>query len=205
MQGQRVLGGNRRPFMCLYLSEMPDSIRNTLGNWINNWIGLAWLGFCLGFLLGVFFFFFLFVCVCFLYFGWLSPFGEDVAVLWLHSLWVLFTKRHDMIKHQINVNVSALGISRTCLVVHATHKYICMFIYIYSYSVVFYEKLVSLHSTSRNNFREISSISLRSQIIRQCVWVCVSVTYPHGMLRNWVHDKRNNNIKNRRREGEDKW
>lgn len=53
-------------------------------------------------------FFFCFVCVCFLYFGWLSPFGEDVAVLWLHSLWVLFTKRRDMIKQQINVNVSAV-------------------------------------------------------------------------------------------------
>lgn len=111
-QRQRVLGGNRRPFMCLYLSELPDSIRNTLGNWINNWIGLAWLAFdslwifFLEFFLFLFlFFFFYFVCVCFLYFGWLSPFGEDVAVLWLYSLWVLFTKRHDdMIKYQINVS-----------------------------------------------------------------------------------------------------
>lgn len=166
MQGQRVLGGNRRPFMCLYLSEMPGSIRNTLGNWINNWICLdsVWL-----FFLEFFFFVFSFVCVCFLYFGWLSPFGEDVAVLWLHSLWVLFTKRRDMIKQQINVNVSAVFWA------FPEHDWCCMlhtYVYIDIYIVYICSCLLWAASYSHSSLLEIISvhfrcISLRSQIIRR--------------------------------------
>lgn len=77
-QRQRVLGGNRRPFMCLYLSELPDSIRNTLGNWINNWIGLAWLAldslwvFFLEFFLFLLFLSFFLFCLCLFSLFWVA-------------------------------------------------------------------------------------------------------------------------------------
>lgn len=140
MQRQRVLGGNRRPFMCLYLSELPGSIRNTLGNWINNWIGLACLGFSLGFLLEVFLFFFF--CLCLFSLFWVAqPIWGGccgfVVIFFVGSLYKE-ARRYDKVPDKCKaVFWTFPEHDLWCML----HKYTHIYIYIYfKYPVYFSEK-----------------------------------------------------------------